>query len=188
MYFKNKIIYYIKFIWVFALLGLQMIGNFSALMPILEDALVTKRKWIKKEDILDSITWGRCGPGAAVINSMVYLGNKIRGPFAGFVAAVSFCIFPTCIILLIVAFASNFMENAYIASMMNGLSAAVVIILVNSNISLWENVMVNKLAITTFFICTVLMFTTPIPTIIYIIGTIVLGIVIVFVKKFIERS
>ncbi|MBP3707681.1 MAG: chromate transporter [Clostridia bacterium] len=182
MYFKKNTIYYINFMWVFALLGLQMIGNFSALMPLLEDALAIKRNWIKKEDVLDSITWGRCGPGAAVINSVVYLGNKIKGPFAGFLAAVSFCIFPTCVILLIATFASNFMENTYITSMMRGMSVAVVVRLMTSNIDLWKKTMVNKHAIITFLICMTLMFVTPIPTIIYIIGTIVLGIVFVFIK------
>lgn len=183
MNLKNKLIYYINFMWVFAILGLQMIGNFSALMPILEDTLAIKRNWIKKENVLDSITWGRCGPGAAVINSIVYLGNRIRGPFAGFLAAVSFCVFPTLVILCIATFARNFMENTYVVSMMKGLSVAVVVKLITSNMDLCKKTMVNKLAIITFFVCMTLMFVTPIPTIIYIVGTIVLGIAFIFIKN-----
>lgn len=182
---KNSLKFYIEFTWVFILLGLQMIGNFGALMPLLEDALVEKKSWIKKEDILDSLTWGRCGPGAAVINAIIYLGNKIAGPITGAIAAISFCIAPMCIILIIANFSGNILKNNYVTSIMNGISVAVVVRMIKANIDLGKKTLNNKVTICVCMLCTILMFITQISTIVFIIVAVVGS--IIWVKKFQNR-
>lgn len=62
----------INLFYIFSILGIQMFGNLATMIPIFERELIEKRKLITKNDLLDSISLGRCGPGAAIINTVVF--------------------------------------------------------------------------------------------------------------------
>ena len=51
-----------RIFYVFSILGLQMFGNLATMVPIFEEELIKKRRIISKNDLLDSISLGRCGP------------------------------------------------------------------------------------------------------------------------------
>lgn len=51
-----------RIFYVFSILGLQMFGNLATMVPIFEEELIKKRRLISKNDLLDSISLGRCGP------------------------------------------------------------------------------------------------------------------------------
>lgn len=69
----KKIKELLKLMFIFCFMGIQMFGNLVTMIPIFEKELVDKRKLLTKEDIIDSITIGRCGPGAAIINTVAFL-------------------------------------------------------------------------------------------------------------------
>lgn len=139
-------------IYVFALLGLQMIGNISSMLPILKKELIEKRSWINEEDMLDSISLGRCGPGAAVINTVIFLGNRIAGTLGGIVAPVAFCIFP-CIIIILIAFTiENIIGNAIVISIFNALLVTICITLSKTIIELFKKAIVDKITFSIFVI------------------------------------
>lgn len=180
---KKNLKFYFELFCVFVLLGFQMIGNFGAFLPILEKVLVEKKAWIKKEDILDSLTWGRCGPGAAVVNAMVYLGNKISGAVAGCVVVIAFCIAPFCIIIIISYFINDIFNNVFISHIMKGVSVGVVVKMMEANVKLFKKCLKTKETIFVFLVCTFMMFTTKIPAVLFIIVSCVIGIVIANLRK-----
>ena len=75
----KKLVNLMKLFYLFSKIGLQVFGNLVTMIPIFENELVTKRKLISNEDVLDAITIGRCGPGAAIVNTIAFIGNKIDG-------------------------------------------------------------------------------------------------------------
>lgn len=167
-----------EFIKVFSLLGLQMFGNIVTMYPLLEEELVTKRNWVTKDDILDSIAFGRCGPGAAVINTIVLLGNKIKGFWGGALAAISFIFFPLVLIVTISFCLEPFMKNEIIKSAFNGILVALSVMIINTIFDLGRKTikgrMTGALCIVTLFLCIF----TEIPLIFYIITSILVGIAI----------
>ena len=97
----KRFISLMKLFYLFSLMGIQMFGNLVTMIPIFENELVTKRKLITNEDVLDAITIGRCGPGAAIVNTIAFIGNKIDGFLGGMFATLGFCFFPFMVILII---------------------------------------------------------------------------------------
>ena len=89
----KKLVSLIKLFYLFSIMGIQMFGNLVTMIPIFEAELVTKRKLITNEDVIDAITIGKCGPGAAIVNTIAFLGNRIGGFWGGVFATLGFCFF-----------------------------------------------------------------------------------------------
>jgi len=168
----------IQIIYIFAKLGLQMLGNIASMFPILEEELVNKENLVKREDILDSLALGRCGPGAAVINTIVFLGNKIYGFWGGGLAAFSFCIFPCIIIILISMFIDQFLKNPLVISSFKAISVSLSVMIIKSIYNLAKDALISKITIVIFIITVILSIFTNIFSIIYIIFSVFLGIII----------
>ena len=171
---------WIDFVRVFAMFGLKMLGNIVVMIPILEEELVEKRKWVTKDDILDAVALGRCGPGAAVINTIAFLGNKIYGFWGGAIALFSFIFFPFLIILAISFFLDQFLENSLVMSAFNGILAALVVIIENTIIDLGKKTLKNRITWGIFLATLILCIATDIPIVVYILLAILVGIVLGF--------
>ncbi len=170
----------LKMIYLFSILGLQMIGNIASMLPILEYQLVTKRNLLSKEEVLDAIAIGRCGPGAAVINTIVLIGNYIDGFIGGVIAAVSFIIFPSIIIITISSIIDKFLNNPIVISAFKAIITSLVVMIINTVTDLAKKTLVNKITIIVFCIALLVMLFTPISSIICIIITLIIG--IIFIK------
>ncbi len=168
----------LRLIYVFAILGLQMLGNISAMYPILEEELINKRNLVTKADILDALALGRCGPGAAVVNTIVFLGNKINGFIGGFIAIISFIIFPFIIIIIISLVIDKFINNYIVLSAFKAISVALFVKILQSIIDLAKNTIINKLTLVIFCISLILLISTNISSIILIMFSIILGILL----------
>ena len=167
---------YMKFFCIFANLGLQMLGNVSAIIPVLEEQLVKKHNLVTKEDILDAVAIGRCGPGAASINTIVFLGNKIAGFLGGITAVLAFSFFPLIIIIIISSFINRFLENELVISIFKSISVSLCVKIIESIANLIKDILIDKLNIFVFISVLVLAIFTNIPSVFYIVFSIILGI------------
>ena len=164
-----------RIFYIFAILGLQMFGNLAVMIPIFEKELITKRKLITKNDLLDSITMGRCGPGAAIINTAVYLGNKIDGFKGGVIAAIGFCFFPFIIIIILSITINNFANQEILKNFFTGVLVCISIIIVKAMVEFWKSTIVDKKTFIIFVITLMLSIFTEIPVYVYIIISGVIG-------------
>ena len=165
----------IKLMYIFSILGFQMFGNLVTMIPIFEKELVEKRNLISKEDTLDSITIGRCGPGAAIINTVAFLGNKISGLLGSIFATIGFIFFPFLIIILIASSIDAFITNKYIQSFFVGMSTCMSILIINSVIDFGKSTLTNKFNILLFAITLILSICTDIPNLVFIVLSGILG-------------
>ncbi len=93
--------------FTFAKIALFVVGGGLAMLPVIEDVFVRKKKLITDDEILDMVALSQTLPGIIAINSSVYIGMKIAG-YMGAVAAVLGAIFPSFVIILTIAiFFSN---------------------------------------------------------------------------------
>ena len=167
---------YIKFFCIFANLGLQMLGNVSAIIPVLEEQLVKKHNLVTKEDILDAVAIGRCGPGATSVNAIVFLGNKIAGFLGGIMAVLAFSFFPLIIIIIISSFINKFLENELVLSVLKAISVSLCVKIIESIANLIKDILIDKLNIFVFISVLVLAIFTNISSVFYIVFSIILGI------------
>ena len=165
----------LKIFYIFAILGLQMFGNLATMIPIFERELINKRNLISKNDLLDSISLGRCGPGAAVINTVVYLGNTIYGFGGGVFAVLGFIVFPFLTILLIL-FCMNIFENKELLNnfFIGGLSY-ICILIAKSMFKFGKSALINKITLFIFIITLVISLFIDIPVYLSIIITVIIS-------------
>lgn len=167
--------------YVFSISGIQMFGNLTTIIPTFERELINKRNMITKDDLLDCIAIGRCGPGAAVINTVALLGNKIGGFIGGTVATLGFVFFPFISILLISIALENFLDKDILKNFCSGALCCLSIFIIKSMVEIGKSTIVDKLTLCIFISTIILSIFTDIPIFIYIIITGILG--IVFYKK-----
>ena len=60
--------FYIKSFLIFTRIGAFTIGGGYAMVPLIENELVDKRKWISREDFLDLMALAQTVPGIFAVN------------------------------------------------------------------------------------------------------------------------
>ena len=87
----------------FLKIGMFTFGGGYAMLPLIEQELITKRRWIEQKEFLDLLTLAQSVPGPIAINSATFVGIKIAGMPGALVAPLG-CILPSCIIVTIIAY------------------------------------------------------------------------------------
>ena len=102
------------------------LGGGYAMIPLIEEEVVNKHKWIGKEEMLDLIAIAQSCPGVFAINISIFVWyklNKVRGAVA---TALGTALPSFLIILAIAIFFHQFEDNKVIAAMFKGIRPAVV--------------------------------------------------------------
>ena len=70
---------YIEAFTIFFKIGAFTIGGGYAMVPLIENEIVTKRGWIAKEDFIDLLAIAQSAPGPIAVNGSVITGYKLDG-------------------------------------------------------------------------------------------------------------
>jgi chromate transporter len=107
-------------------IGLFTLGGGYAMIPLIEEEVVNRHKWVGKDELLDLIAIAQSCPGVFAINIAIFIGYKLQ-QLRGAVAATLGTALPSFLIILAIAiFFAAFKENPYIAAMFRGIRPAVV--------------------------------------------------------------
>lgn len=127
----------------FLKIGAFTFGGGYAMIPIIEEEFVNKRKWITKEDFMDILVVSQSFPGAMAVNCSTFVGYKIGGVIGGIMGLLG-VVLPSFIIIIIVAvFFMQFRTNYYVDLVFKGISAAVPMLVLAGVISLAKGVKKN---------------------------------------------
>ena len=118
----------------FAKIGLFTFGGGYAMISLIENACVERKRWITHVEMMDVTVIAESTPGPIAINCATYVGYKQKG-LAGSIAATLGMVLPSfCIIFLISGFLDNFLEIAWIAHAFMGIRLAVGILILDAAI------------------------------------------------------
>ena len=114
------------FFTTFFKIGLFTLGGGYAMIPLIEEEVVNRHRWVTREELLDLIAIAQSCPGVFAINIAIFIGYKLQ-KVRGAVAAAFGTALPSFLIILAIAiFFAAFKENRYIAAMFRGIRPAVV--------------------------------------------------------------
>lgn len=117
---------YIESFWTFFKIGAFTLGGGYAMIPIIEEEVVEKHRWISHEEMVDLIAVAQSCPGVFAINISTFVGYKLRKTRGAVCAALGTALPSFLIILLIAMFFRQFQDNAVVASVFCGIRPAVV--------------------------------------------------------------
>lgn len=112
--------------WTFAKIAALVVGGGLAMLPVIEETFVNRKKILTGEELLDMISLTQTVPGIIAVNSAVYVGWKVAG-FVGALCAVAGVILPSFLVILIIAmlFPHLSPDNIYVKGAFAGVRAAI---------------------------------------------------------------
>jgi chromate transporter len=72
---------------LFFKIGCTAFGGFMALISVVQDYMVKRRRLLTEEDMLDGISLATILPGPVAVNVVAYAGYRVRGPMGAFASA-----------------------------------------------------------------------------------------------------
>ena len=118
--------------WNFLKIGSTAFGGFMALVSVIENIIVERRKLLNHEDMLDGISLASVLPGPVAANVVAYVGYRLRGGW-GAVATTTAVLFPS--FLLVVGLTIVYLEAGNMTAVENifaGFIPAVVAIIISA--------------------------------------------------------
>jgi len=127
---------YLELFWSFFQIGLFSVGGGYAAMPIIEHQVVELHSWMTMQEFVDIITISQMTPGPIAVNSATFVGIQIAG-LPGAIIATLGCIFPSCIIVLTLAWVySRYRNLSVVQGVLGGLRPAVVAMIASAGLSI----------------------------------------------------
>lgn len=127
---------YLQLFLSFLQIGLFSFGGGYAAMPLIQDQVVTAHGWLSMPEFTDLITISQMTPGPIAINSATFVGMKIAG-VPGAIAATVGCVFPSCIIVTLLArLYLKYRDMSLLQGILGSLRPAVVAMVAAAGISI----------------------------------------------------
>lgn len=111
---------------IFFQIGAFTLGGGYAMLSMVERAIVTKKRYIEKEDFWDLIALVQTLPGVFAINTALYVGYKLRKTKGAIVAAIGAALPSFITILLIALFFTEYKDNEIVERIFKGIRPCVV--------------------------------------------------------------
>ncbi len=124
-------------------IGLFTFGGGYAMLALLENEFVSKRKWIAREEFLNMVAISESTPGPIASNAATYIGYQTAGIVGSVAATVAVCIPSFVIIFGISLFFDAFLTLTLVSYAFRGIQACVVYLILSAGLKLLRNVKRN---------------------------------------------
>ena len=122
--------------FTFAKIGLFTFGGGYAMISMIENICVERKKWITHDEMMNVTVMAESTPGPIAINCATFVGYKKAG-FLGAVIATLGIIVPSFIIIYLISmFLDNFLEIVIIANAFKGIKLAVGVLILDAGITM----------------------------------------------------
>lgn len=120
--------------FTFFKIGLFTFGGGYAMIALLEEEFIQRRKWLDKDEFLDMTAIAESTPGPVAINSATYLGYKLAKVPGAATATVAVCLPSFLIIYAISLFFEQFTQLTVIANAFKGVQVCVIYLIFSAGV------------------------------------------------------
>lgn len=113
-------------------IGAFTFGGGYAMIPIIQEEVVDKKKWIDESEFLDAIALAQGSPGPVAVNTSIFVGYRLKG-LPGALASTLGTVLPSFLtILLIAMFFYQYRNNVILDKVFLGIRPAVVALILSA--------------------------------------------------------
>lgn len=120
--------------FTFCKIGLFTFGGGYAMIALLEEEFIQRRRWLDKDEFLDMTAIAESTPGPVAINSATYLGYKLAKVPGAAAATVAVCLPSFPIIYAISLFFEQFTQLTVIANAFKGIQVCVIYLIFSAGV------------------------------------------------------
>lgn len=128
------------------------------MIPVIEQEIVTKKKWLETKEITDAFAMAGSVPGAIAINSATFVGYRLAGKKGAVAATVGVMIPTFFIVLCLGVFYAMFKENPKVEAAFEGIRPAVVALITYAAIKLKKSSLIDKTTASAFVLSVMFLF------------------------------
>ena len=133
----------IELFFIFFKIGLFTFGGGYAMIPMLKEILINKKKWISEDEMVEVLAIAESTPGPAAVNLATFLGYKRKKVLGAFAATIG-VVLPSFIIILVISLIlKQFQDNKYVKYAFVGINSAVAILILYAGFGLVKNMKKN---------------------------------------------
>lgn len=168
-------------------IGLFTFGGGYAMIALLENEFISKKKWIEKDEFIDMVAIAESTPGPVAINSATYIGYKLLGFWGSFLATIAVCIPSFAIIFVISLFFDAFLTLTLVSYAFRGIQACVIYLIMSAGLKMMKDMeknIFNIVILTVTLACMVLfsVFSVSFSSIFYIIISGFIGLFVYMIR------
>lgn len=171
------------FITFFKIGGFTFGGGY-AMIPLIEKEVVDKKKWIKKEEVIDVFAVAQTIPGAVAVNCASIIGYKVAGKKGAIIATLGVVVPSFFIIIIIATWFSKFQEEPLVKAAFLGIRGCIVGLIMAAAYSVGKASVKGNIGIMIFIatVAFIILFNTS-PIVLIIMG----GLIGLILHKFMPR-
>ena len=120
----------------FAKIGLFTFGGGYAMISLIENQCVERKKWITHDEMMNITVIAESTPGPIAINCATFVGYKQAGLLGSLIATLGIVLPSFLIIFAISMFLNQFLEITWIANSFKGIKIAVGLLILDAAITM----------------------------------------------------
>lgn len=176
-------------------IGLFTFGGGYAMIPLIENEFVEKKKWVEQSEFYDMLAIAESTPGPIAINSATYLGYKVAGIFGAIFGTLGVCIPSFVIIFTIYLLLDRFdlLSIPLVTYAFKGIQVCVEYLILSAGIKMIKNerksipfCILTGIVLVAFTLFT--LFSVKFSSIFYILLGAIVGLTAYFIKKIKTRG
>lgn len=184
----RKIKDYLSLFLTMLKIGLFTFGGGYAMIALIENEFVEKKKWIEKDEFLDIAAIAESTPGPIAINAATYIGYKNSGIIGSIIATLGICIPSFVIIYAISLFFDAFLSFTLVAYAFKGIQICVIYLILTAGLKMLKQMKkttFNMIIISLTLICMIVfsLFAVKFSTIFYILISGACGVAVYLLGK-----
>ena len=138
---KNKIF---EIFILFFKIGAFTIGGGYAMLSLIEDEIVNKKKWLGKEEFVDGMAIAQSTPGVLAVNISLITGYKIAG-FLGMIVGMLGAVLPSFFIVLFLSqILLAYGNHPLVVAVFNGIKPAITALILVSVYRIGKSANINR--------------------------------------------
>ena len=184
---------YLSLFFTMMKIGLFTFGGGYAMIALLENEFVEKKKYIEKDEFLNMVAIAESTPGPIAINAATYLGYKQLGFLGSLAATVAICIPSFIIIFVISLFFDAFLSFTLVKYAFRGIQVCVVYLIFSAGIKMlgqMKKTAFSVAIVSTVILCMLLfsLFAMKFSTILYILICGLIGLFIYLLRQMKQKK
>ena len=124
-------------------IGLFTFGGGYAMIALLENEFVEKKKWLEKDEFPDVAAIAESTPGPIAINAATYIGYQNAGVIGSMIATLGICIPSFVIIYAISLFFDAFLSLTLVAYAFKGIQICVIYLILSAGLRMFKKMKKN---------------------------------------------
>ena len=177
---RNRII---EIFILFFKIGAFTIGGGYAMLSLIEDEIVNKKKWLEREEFVDGMAIAQSTPGVLAVNISLITGYKIAG-FLGMFAGMLGAVLPSFFIVLFLSqILLAYGNHPIVVAIFNGVKPAITALILISVYRIGKSANINRYNFVIPLIVAILIKYFAVSPIVIIIATMILGNIFYMLKE-----